>query len=232
MRDSLLHRGKAGVLVLACCLAPWMFCVPQAGAAPSAYEAEAGSALEEAAPADSAPSDDQSSRTEPSGTDKASSARKEEAGRQRYEVILENENGFTYYVDMQNARWIRRPYSASEYIADVWVLLVRTEDRKSIKALNPKLPGSLDDPVYYMEHYYLRPDKEQIQFLCELEVTGRPQNAIRERAYDYQHWENLIPGSIEDEIFHRVLVLMKGKPRYGENPTLWDYMDEYLRISL
>lgn len=158
-----------------------------------------------------------------------------EAQELQFVQIISNENGFAYFVDMKNARWIHRPYSASEYIADIWVKLIPVEYKIYANRNSSSIGWNTNDyeqPTYFMEHYYLRPDKQQIQFLCELEVTGRPQNAIKERAYDYKHWENLIPGSIEDEIYHRVLVLMKDKPRYGESQTFWDALDEYLRISL
>ena len=88
---------------------------------------------------------------------------------------------------------------------------------------------------YYLEHYYIRPDKEQIQFLSELEVTGRPSNAITERPYNESNWEKLVPGSIEDEIYRAVVKNVKDIPKKndaGEKSSVRDAIEEYLRISL
>ena len=99
-------------------------------------------------------------------------------------VELLKDNGFTYYLDTKNARWIRMPHSGNEYIADVWVKLIQTDDS-----------GEYSYPAkYFLAHYYVRPNTQQIQFLSELEVTGRPDNAIKERPYSMQNWENLVPG--------------------------------------
>ena len=86
---------------------------------------------------------------------------------------------------------------------------------------------------YFLEHYYIRPKTRQIQFLCELEVVGRPQNTISERAYDYKNWENLIPGSIETAIYYGVLdVIGTGKANAKGHMTATDMLEEYLRISI
>ena len=59
---------------------------------------------------------------------------------------------------------------------------------------------------YYLEHYYINPETRQIQFLCELEISnGRPDNNVIQRAYKPRNWENLIPGSIEDSVYHHAL---------------------------
>lgn len=117
------------------------------------------------------------------------------------------------------------PHSGDEYILDVWVRLNQQDDNADYSY----------PPKYFLEHYYIRPDKQQIQFLSELEVTGRPDNEIQERSYSMQHWENLVPGSIEDEIYHQVLAKMgknklKGKSSHGM--SVRDAVEEYLRISL
>ena len=87
---------------------------------------------------------------------------------------------------------------------------------------------------YYLEHYYIRPSAQQIQFLSELEVTGRPSNAIKERPYSASHWENLVPGSIEDDIYHKVVESMKEYSKNGKRGGIStrDAVEEYLRISL
>jgi hypothetical protein len=86
---------------------------------------------------------------------------------------------------------------------------------------------------YFLQHYYIRPKTKQIQFLCELEVVGHPQNTVSEREYDYKNWENLIPSSIESMIYHMTLrsVSMKGSSEKGRM-SVADMFDEYLRISI
>ncbi len=150
-------------------------------------------------------------------------------GAERFEQIL-SDNSFTYYMDKQSARWIVCPNTSNEHIVDVWIRLSQNAEGASEATQQPySYPAK-----YYLEHYYIRPSREQIQFLCELEVTGRPANAVNQRAYSAANWENLVPGSIEDEIYHAVLKRIKKMPsiKGSGNPTLWDDIDEYLRISL
>lgn len=140
-------------------------------------------------------------------------------------VELLKDNGFTYYLDTKNARWIQMPHSGNEYIADVWVKLVQTDDS-----------GEYSYPAkYFLAHYYVRPNTQQIQFLSELEVTGRPDNAIKERPYSMQNWENLVPGSVEDELYHGIVKNMKKNRLGGKSSngmSVRDMVEEYLRISL
>ena len=86
---------------------------------------------------------------------------------------------------------------------------------------------------YYLEHYYVRPKTKQIQFLCELEVIGRPQNTISEREYDYKNWENLVPSSIES-LLYKAVVKEAGKSGNADNGKMSgaDMLEEYLRISI
>lgn len=149
-------------------------------------------------------------------------AQQEKAERYRY---LLTDSGFDYYMDMKTARWIPLPHSGSEYIADVWVRLMP----QGVKA------AYSDVDKYYLEHYYIRPSTHQVQFLCELEVSGRPDNAIEERSYSAQHWENLVPGSIEEEIYNGVMKHIKKNKIGGSGSngmSLRDMADEYLRIAL
>ena len=88
---------------------------------------------------------------------------------------------------------------------------------------------------YYMEHYYIWPKRRQIQFLCELEVTGQPQNAIKERDYDGRNWENLVPGSVEDNIYTGVAKYMEGKNQkefFKHLPSFSDVMDSWFNIGI
>jgi len=162
-----------------------------------------------------------------------------EKKKQRYVKIIDDENGFAYYLDTRNARWLPLPHSSSEQIIDIWVKLVQVKETDSFTSRGTRPDSSYSSAdVYYLEHYYLRPKKQQIQFLCELEVTGRPQNAIEERHYSAAHWEDLVPGSVEDEIYHAAVAEMARSrdpaqmTRHGKRITLRDAVEEYFRISL
>ena len=150
-------------------------------------------------------------------------------GAQRFRYLLQ-EGGYIYYLDKESARWVSCPHS-SEQMLEVWVKLVDTSEGGTASSGN----GYSYSSHYYLEHYYIRPDKEQIQFLSELEVTGRPSNAIAERPYNESNWEKLVPGSIEDEIYRAVVKNVKDIPKKndaGEKSSVRDAIEEYLRISL
>ena len=136
---------------------------------------------------------------------------------------------YTYYMDTENVRWIICPHTNNEQIVDVWIKMVPDSDAADAS-------GSYSYPAkYYLEHYYIRPSTQQIQFMCELEVTGRPNNDIQERAYSASNWENLVPGSVEDSIYHAVLENIKNVPDVSKKDTsgsVSDILDEYLRISI
>ncbi len=153
-------------------------------------------------------------------------------GKSRYEWIF-NDDSYNYYVDRKSCKWVRLPYSASEYMIDVWVCLVSTGSDSIVDEYDNEGNIVGRQLKYYMEHYYIRPSTQQIQFLCELEVTGRPQNTISERDYRVKNWENLIPGSIEDEIYRAVVKRMgkKGSSSKG-HMGFFDMVEEYGRISL
>jgi len=161
----------------------------------------------------------------------AAASKKQKRQKARYVQLL-NDNGFNYAMDTQNAKWIKMPHSGDEYIVDVWVRL----DSDGTQKEDAKKDADYHYPqTYYLEHYYIRPDHQQIQFLCELEVTGRPDNAIHERAYSMGNWEDLVPGSIEDDIYHGVLKNMPknaltGKKHGGK--SLRDEIEDKLWISM
>ena len=150
----------------------------------------------------------------------------------RYRTLL-TDNGFTYYLDVQNTRWIPRPYSSSEYMIDAWVRLVENTTGEPVAE-----DGKIRPAKYFLEHYYISPERRQVMFLSELEVTGRPDNAVKERAYDPKNWEQLVPGSIEDELYGAITAQMKSAPgqRHGllsgtSGMSLRDMIEEYARIS-
>lgn len=134
--------------------------------------------------------------------------------------IISKDKSFTYYMDTENSRWMRCPYKASEYIIDVWVKLVENSEIEAVRNEESK-----ELSKYYMEHYYLRPNSEQLQFISEMEVSnGRPNNDIMERKYSPSKWERLIPGSIEDSIYKGVMRnvikhdMLKGKESKTSRP--------------
>ena len=137
------------------------------------------------------------------------------------------DNGFTYYLDMQNTRWVPRPYNSSEYMIDAWVRLVENTTGEPVGE-----DGKIRPAKYFLEHYYISPQRHEIMFISELEVTGRPDNAVKERAYDPKNWEQLVPGSIEDALYEAITARMKGAPGSGTGGmSVRDMIEEYARIS-
>ena len=126
-------------------------------------------------------------------------------------------------MDTRSVRNVPIP-NRQDRMIDVWVKLKPNSfsDEEDAKA-----------GKYYLEHYYLNPKSKQIQFLCELEVTGRPSNAIKERPYSSQNWENLVPGSVEDDIYHAVVKKAKSSSSIGgvAIPSASDVLD-MLNIGL
>ena len=170
-------------------------------------------------------------------------------------VKLAVDDTYIYYLDKSAVEWRKMPYSTTEYMADVWIRMVeRTpktldEDMANYGADNfkaqidlareqgyqypPEDIQVLSQQAYVLEHYYLRPKTRQVQFLCELEVFGRPQNTINEREYDAKNWENLVPGSVESTIYDAAIkVLGKSKGSERGHMTFIDMLEEYGRISL
>lgn len=158
----------------------------------------------------------------------------------RYVKLFQDES-FQYSMDKKTAKWILCPNTENEYIIDVWIRLDALEAGSSNNnnaatssvistAYQAAVPYSYP-AKYYLEHYYIRPDKSQIQFLSELEVTGRPDNNIQERAYDAANWENLVPDSIEDSIYQAVTKKMSRKG--GLNlPAAHEVLEDVFRISI
>lgn len=170
----------------------------------------------------------QDSSSEKGALGRAMERKRQESGQsgdkkeQRY-IFLMEDNGFAYYLDNQNVKWKDIPYSGTEEILDVWIKLVKVEPDEEYSY----------PQKYFLEHYYLRPQKQQIQFLSELEVTGRPDNAIKERPYNVRNWENIVSGSLEDEIYHNVLKVVKKKNRFWpKHKSFRDVLEDTLRISL
>ncbi len=189
-------------------------------------------------------------------TSKKSAKQKIKVEKARF-VKIAVDDAYIYYLDRQSIVWKRIPYSASEYMVDFWVRMIELNPDMSdvpedlYDYINDANSGEIEvaqeqniqyDPVdvdvlqhkkYFLEHYYVRPKTKQIQFLCELEVIGRPQNTISERDYEYKNWENLVPSSIESLIYKAVMK-EAGKNGNADNGRMsgTDMLEEYLRISL
>lgn len=146
-----------------------------------------------------------------------------DAQRVRFKEIFFDDE-YTYYVDTKTLKWKDAPHSSNEKILDVWVKAV------------PKSEGE-DAKTYYLDHYYLRPEKEEIMFLAELEVTGRPQNNIADIPYHLENFEKLIPESLEDHIYHAILSMV-GYREKSENTKkdiftkAKEFTEDTLRIYL
>ena len=164
----------------------------------------------------------QSKKEEPKSGESKADKKQKDAKKERFQEILRDES-FVYYMDTQSARYVPIP-NRQDRMIDVWVKLKPNSfsDEEDAKA-----------GKYYLEHYYLNPKSKQIQFLCELEVTGRPSNAIKERPYSSQNWENLVPGSVEDDIYHAVVEKAKSSSSIGgvAMPSASDVLD-MLNIGL
>lgn len=150
-------------------------------------------------------------------------AKKQETKEKQRYIYLFEDNGFVYYLDNQNVKWKPIPYSETEEILDIWIKLIKVAPDEEYSY----------PQKYFLEHYYLRPDRKQIQFLSELEVTGRPDNAIKERPYSVHNWENIVSGSLEDEIYHSVLkVVKKNEQFWPKHKSVRDVLEDIFRISL
>ena len=190
-------------------------------------------------------------------SEKMSKSKTDQLKGKRFVKVAIDSEGRNYYLDKQSVSWKRLPYSASEYILDCWVHIIErntddsdlpeylsdyvnddvygeleiAEERKI--SLNEVDVDILKHKKYFLQHYYIRPKTKQIQFLCELEVVGNPQNTISEREYNYKNWENLIPGSVESMIYQ---MTMKTVGKSGSSDkghmSVADMFDEYLRISI
>ena len=153
----------------------------------------------------------------------ADEAKKQETKEKERYIYLFEDNGFVYYLDNQNVKWKPIPYSETEEILDVWIKLLKVAPDEEYSY----------PQKYFLEHYYLRPEKKQIQFLSELEVTGRPDNAIKERPYNVRNWENIVSGSLEDELYHSVLKVVKKNDKFWpKHKSVRDVLEDIFRISL
>ena len=147
------------------------------------------------------------------------------APKARFLLLFEDEQ-YKYFMDLQSAQWQRRPYGKKERYLDVWVKLVEVPAEKEYKY----------PETYLLEHYCILPEQRKIQFLCELEVAGRPVNSIQQRSYDEAHWEGLVPDSVEEKVYQAVMdhkaLLPEPKDKQDIRSLAGDCIDDVLHIGL
>ena len=159
------------------------------------------------------------------GTDENSSPSytSEEYGPRFIEIL--RDDSFIYLMDRKTAHYEKVPHLAKEKMIDVWIKLEPLEFLEGDYTFPPK---------YYLEHYLIRPKTQQIMFLAEMEVAGRPSNEMKEMPYDPRRWERLVPGSIEDSVYHAVLLnegQVKDESANG-GASIRDYVENIFNISL
>ena len=143
---------------------------------------------------------------------------------ERFIEILRDDS-FIYYMDRKTARYSKIPHIDKEKMIDVWIKLKPLEYAE----------GDYTYPAkFYLEHYLLRPKRQQIQFLAELEVMGRPSNESKNLRYDGRRWESLIPGSIEDSIYHAVMMHTSEihDESSSDGTSIRDYIENTINVSL
>ncbi len=148
----------------------------------------------------------------------------EQNKKDRFIEILRDDS-FIYYMDRLTARYLNVPHMSKEKMIDVWIKLEPVEYAEGDYTFPAK---------YYLEHYLIRPKRQKIQFLAELEVTRRPNNDMQNKEYDGSRWEILVPGSIEDSIYHAVL---KHKSEIhdessSDGTSIRDYIENTINVSL
>ena len=142
----------------------------------------------------------------------------------RFIEILRDES-FIYLMDRKTAHYRKIPHLAKERMIDVWIKLEPLAFLENDYTYPSK---------YYLEHYLIRPKTQQIQFLAEMEVAGRPSNETENKPYDPLRWENLVPGSIEDSVYHAVMLNEEHvRDDYASGGTsVRDYIENIFNISL
>lgn len=156
----------------------------------------------------------------------------DEADKKRF-VLIAKDSRFFYYLDRKSARWIFEPNS-SRKIMDVWIQLV---DANKASAPADKYSNISADQSYLLDHYYIRPQLRQMQFLCELEVVGQPSNNVTQNVYSVKNWEDIVPGSIEETIFNAVVNTKESLVKIDTQSNSMDiqardFLDRVLNIGL
>ena len=164
-------------------------------------------------------------------------------------VKLTMDSNYIYYLDKETVSWKKMPYSTTEMMADVWIRMIERDDDELLedseiddvifaaeegKQFRPEDLEVLRHRKYHLEHYYLRPKTQQIQYLVELsDIEGNPQNTVNQRTYSHANWEDLIPNSVEYRIYRGVVkVIGTGRASQDAPVGFADMLEEYARISI
>ncbi|MGN0940533.1 MAG: hypothetical protein ACI4OA_02380 [Selenomonadaceae bacterium] len=162
--------------------------------------------------------------------------KKREQGDTEFEELFRDDS-YVYSYDKKNIKWEQIPYRDSKML-NFWVKLTPREtldvpeDERSSDGAGTTLSTSTDAEHYFLEHYYLRRDTRQIMFLCELEVTGKPNNDVFTGRYDPSKWEDLVPGSIEDLIFHAMIRKINNPKNAVADRHVTDFLEDVFHISI
>ena len=190
----------------------------------------------------------QSRATTTNSTSKDEKQKKLKLQKARF-VKLTMDQNYIYYLDRDTVTWKKMPYSTTEMMADVWIRMIERNDKNLLpdyeiddvilaaedgKQFRPEDLEVLRHQKYHLEHYYIRPKTQQIQYLVELsDIEGNPQNTVNQRTYSYANWEDLVPNSVEYRIYHGVVkIIGKGRASQDAPVSLTDMLEEYARISI
>ncbi|MGP1585294.1 MAG: hypothetical protein ACTTH3_02125 [Schwartzia sp. (in: firmicutes)] len=146
----------------------------------------------------------------------------------KYQIVYEDDS-YVYYVDQENLRWRSIPYT-EERMLDVWIRLIPVAD--AAEAETREAAGDLYTGHYYLEHYYMRRRQRQVQFLAELEVNGRPQNDVAAGKYSSAAWEDLVPGSLEDALYHRIMKKVTNPKDQALSTSVSSILEDVFHIYL
>lgn len=107
-------------------------------------------------------------------------------------------NDLEYFLDLATAKKIKHPYLKEE-LWDVWIKIKENEDA-----------AYTYPEVYTMAHYYVRCTMSQLQLIQTFKIEEEAAVAYApEVPYREKNWQNLIPGSNEEELYWAILKNVK-----------------------
>ena len=125
----------------------------------------------------------------------------------RYLKIAEDEK-FTYYLDIETARYINDPYR-DEKLIDAWIKIVCGPDGAAAEMNNRYSKGlsteGYERLFYSVRRYYFRLAERQTQLMIsrDFAVDG---TQLELRKYDYSavRWDDLAPSTLGDYWYDKV----------------------------
>ncbi len=153
-------------------------------------------------------------------------------------IMFAEDNQFYYYLDRLSTKWIYAPGNNKEKIISAWIILLPKSSVDSKPQLGDYMMVNADSS-YLLDHYYINPATNQIQFVTELDVYGQPQNTANQGRYSMRNWESIVPGSVEDTIFigiNAIADLLPDSARLakanGLDRQVSNFLDRCLNISI